>query len=192
MRFTYTEKRFFGERVSPYVSLSVGFLALSVFTFSLALHKHAFDFMVPLASFYRAVGYGLFTFSVLYLSVRKESKAIMESTRKLLFLLMKEKPFKEGDIFYIKLGKGTTYGISNLFIYDLKNKKWLAQAYEEEKKDMPAIELMEMGKFLQSLGKTYLDREYQYSLYEDYPLEGLRERSLRALKRHLYRYSCKT
>lgn len=88
--------------------------------------------------------------------------------------------------------KGTTYGISNLFIYDLKNKKWLAQAYEEEKKDMPAIELMEMGKFLQSLGKTYLDREYQYSLYEDYPLEGLRERSLRALKRHLYRYSCKT
>ncbi len=162
------KKKVFGERVSPYVILAVGFLALSVFTFSLALHKHVFDFMVPLASFYRAVGYGLFTFSVLHLSVRKESKAIMESTRRLLFLLMKEKPFKEGDIFYIKLGKGTTYGISNLFIYDLKNKKWVAHAYEEEKKDMPAIEPMEMGKFLQSFGGTYLGREYHYSLYEDY------------------------
>ncbi len=165
----YTHRKgLFGERVSPYISLSVGFIALSVFAFSLALHKYVFDFMVPLASFFRSVGYGLFTFSVLYLSVRKESKAIMESTRKLLTLLMKEKPVKEGEVLYLRLGKGLTYGISNLFLYDFRKEKWVAQVYEEEKKAMPNVNLTDMKKFLQGIGGTYLGRDYHYSMYEDY------------------------
>lgn len=165
----YVHKRkVFGDKISPYVSLSVSFLSLSVFTFSLALHRHAFDFLLPLSSSYRLMGYSLLSFTILYLGVRKEAKAIMESTRKLLYKLMKEKPVNEKGIFYLEIAKDYTYGIENLYIYDLKLKRYVAQVYSEKRKEPPVLDVGGIRDLVKSLGGLYLGRDYHYSLYEDY------------------------
>lgn len=161
-------RKVFGELISSYVGLSIGFLALSSFTFSLASHKDAYDFVLVLAYFFRTVGHGLLVYSVLYLSIRRESKLILESTRVLISSLVREKPVKENGVLYLKLRKEFTYGIKRLFIYDLKNGKWIAQVYAEEKGGFPTIDMKEVKRFIQSVGGAYMGKRYHYSIQEDY------------------------
>ncbi|MDW8096118.1 MAG: EAL domain-containing protein [Aquificaceae bacterium] len=158
------KKQSFGYRLSNYGSVAIALLSLSTFAFSLSLHKHFFDFMIPLSSLFRLAGYGLLSYTILYLGVKREASLIMEDARAILGTLSKTKPVKEEKVFYLQVGLKSDSFIGVIHIYDMECREWIAQVYSKEKKQPPAVDV----SFIKNLGGSYFDREYHHGLYGKY------------------------
>jgi len=151
---------------SWYIFTALNLISLS--SLSLFLYKHFYDFLIVLASFYRFLAYLIILYAVLYINLRQRALQIMESARILLTGIIRSKPTKEEHVFFLRLDKGFSYIVEFMFLYSLKENRLVAVAHGPKGYKLDGIDLNSIKKLLKDLGGQYFDREYHYSLYEDY------------------------
>lgn len=151
---------------SWYIFTALNLISLS--SLSLFLYKNFYDFLIVLASFYRFLAYLIILYAVLYINLRQRALQIMESALTLLTGIIRSKPTKEENIFFLRLDKGFSYIVEFMFLYSLKENRLVAVAHGPKGYKLDGIDLNSIKRLLKDLGGQYFDREYHYSLYEDY------------------------